>query len=155
MIHGVDASLIFLGMYQGGCPEAHEGTTAVRDAGMTALVLLAEEYQPDASRFPGVEVIHAPMDDSSVTPELWATANRAADAVVRYLGSHDQSVLVTCYEGRNRSGLVCALALHKLKYSAEDAIRKVKSGRGHHALANPYFVQALKDWERDNARQDR
>jgi protein-tyrosine phosphatase len=151
MIRGVDASLIYLGLYQGGCPAEHEGTTNIRDAGMAALVLMAGEYQPDASRFPGVEVLHAPIEDSNVTPELWEAADRVSDQVVQRLG-REVSVLVTCYEGRNRSGLVCALVLHKLGYSVEDSIDRVRRGRGLRALANPYFTMALRSLDRSGGK---
>ena len=110
------------------------------------LILCASEYQPDGGLFPIEEVVHAPMDDS-FTPmhdsEI-AMATRAAKHAVNRL-VEDKRVLVTCLAGRNRSGLVCALALHfgPPQLSPTEAIRFVRDARGPHALANPFFVKFL------------
>lgn len=143
-IRGVDASLIHLGLYQGCAPSTHEGTTALADAGFDVLVLCAREYQPDPSVFVGTTVVHAPFSDAiEVTKDLWRTAEYAADEVCRYLEA-GKSVLVTCQEGRNRSGFVCAIALCRLGFKVEDAVRQVRDRRGGRALSNPQFVKALK-----------
>lgn len=106
------------------------------------LVLTAQEYQPDANSFPGVQLVYAPLDDDDIPArdiERARVAGRIASNAVR----QGKRVLVTCYMGRNRSGLVTAFALKDLGFSSRDAIHKVKAARGPNALSNPYFVRAL------------
>jgi protein-tyrosine phosphatase len=79
------------------------------------LVLCAREIQ-DPDDHPQVEVVLAPMDDSTLRtdfPGELSTAQRARDAVLPAIRS-GKRVLVTCRQGRNRSGLVCALVLREL-----------------------------------------
>ena len=67
---------------------------------------------------------------------------QAAEIVARRVRSGER-VLVTCAMGRNRSGLVSALALHFLTgISGAEAARLVKARR-HNALTNRYFMAAL------------
>ena len=142
MIRGVDASFICPGLYQGGIPRGHENSNAINGAGFGMLVLAAYEYQPPAESFPGVEVVHAPFSDAlEVTPELLAIASGAADRVCQHIQAGG-SALVTCFEGRNRSGLICAMVLKKMGYSASDAISQVQGARTR-ALSNPQFRKAL------------
>ena len=47
-------------LYMGGVPSIGY---AVRNAGFDVLVLCASEYQPPARDFPGVQVIHCPLED--------------------------------------------------------------------------------------------
>lgn len=85
---------------------------AVRAAGFDTLVLCAKEWQIPGHLYSGVEVLHAPFDDNMNGPTAGEleTAVSAADRVSRRLEA-GKKCLVTCYAGRNRSGLVCALAL--------------------------------------------
>ena len=53
------------------------------------------------------------------------------------------TVLVRCWMGLNRSGLVVALVLMRLGYSAADAIDLIRTQRSRFALCNPLFVQYL------------
>ena len=110
------------------------------------LVLCAAEYQPDGDLFSIEEVVHAPMFDAfePVSQRNAALIVKTARMVVDRL-VEGKRVLVTCLAGRNRSGLVCALALcfGPPKVSAVDAIRLVREARGSHALANPFFVKFL------------
>lgn len=112
--------------------------------GWDALVLCAEEYQPAARSFPGTRVVHAPFRDAEdVTPdELKTAVGAAADAAGELV--RGGRVLVTCWAGRNRSGLVTALALSFA--SGMDPARcgeLVREKRGPIALTNPSFVDAL------------
>ena len=99
--------------------------------GFDVIVLSAEEIQPEASHFPGVEVVRAPMADTGEYPssEEIQHADAAADYVVKAL-EDGKRVLTTCAAGRNRSGLVNALVLTK-KYgmSGEDAMRHIQHAR--------------------------
>jgi len=137
--HSIDASRIVSGLYQGSIP-ATGG--AARRSGFHVIVLCAEEYQPRGHEFEGPLVVHAPMDDGKITPELWETAVQAATHVAKARRA-GKRVLVTCAAGRNRSGLVSALSLMMLEgLSGRRAVALVKSKR-QDALTNPYFVKAL------------
>ncbi len=52
-------------------------------------------------------------------------------------------VLVTCMQGRNRSGLVSALMLIRLGATADAAIRSIRRARVN-ALTNEQFVLLLR-----------
>lgn len=138
----IDAHHISSGLWQGGVPLP--GTT-VRDAGFHVLVLCAMEYQPSADEFPGIEVVHAPNDDDdSRTPtrDELRIAMKASQRVLRALQA-EQKVLVTCWAGRNRSGLVSALALHHhLGLSGNQAATLVQMCRPK-ALTNREFQACL------------
>lgn len=128
-------------------PKLHQGSepprgTKLRRAGFDVVVLCAMEIQPPSSAFVGVEVLHYGIDDGPVTPMLWTRANRAAKAVARRIRA-GKRVLVTCAMGRNRSGLVVALALRELTgRSGARIVRHVRSLRAN-ALTNPHFERAL------------
>jgi protein-tyrosine phosphatase len=135
----LDANEIAPGLYQGSFPE--DGTSL---RGFQVLVLCAEELQPRSAEFPHVnEVIHAPLDDGKLDEEQVGVALRAAQRVAGHLRAR-RRVLVTCAMGRNRSGLVCALALLILcpSMEGETAVKRIRSRRCG-ALVNPYFVDFL------------
>ena len=95
--------------------------------------------------FPGVEVIYAPNDDRSDTPptkEQLLGALRAARVVTERVKA-SKRVLVTCMQGRSRSGLVSALSLYLLGVKPSEAVNIIKNKRQRHALSNPRFVEAL------------
>lgn len=110
-----------------------------------AIVLCAEEFQPP--RFPRFKgsVIRAPFDDSpwpSSTERKIAI--RAAREVAKRLRK-GQRVLVTCYMGWNRSGLVTALALKMAtRMSADEIIRRIRAARGDSALSNKAFERIVR-----------
>lgn len=100
----IDANRITTNLYQGSNPPHGP---VLRQAGFDVLVLCAMERQYPASAFPGVSVIHAPMDDGYTIPDLAApTALRVA-----HLVRQGKKVLVVCNMGLNRSGITNALAL--------------------------------------------
>lgn len=114
----------------------------LREFGFDVVVLCAREYQPSERSFSGVRVIRAPFEDGKVTPVIEATAREAARHVVSAI-NRGQRVLVTCAQGRNRSGLVVARALEKLSGApAHLIIDHVKRLRPY-ALTNQSFVQNL------------
>jgi hypothetical protein len=129
-------------LWIGGAPP--EGMQLSK-AGFTGLVLCAQEHQPSADSFPGVDVLYAPFDDRGLEPrpeELGVAlgASRQVANAVRDGGK----VLVTCWEGLNRSGLVTALALMRLTgVNGQSAVFKVQQARPG-ALRNPYFAEYLK-----------
>lgn len=131
----------------------HRGTGVLAQGGQPAtgmpsrafdlLVLAAEEYQPDRRMFPSNQrVVYAPIDDAELTmPEAYTA--EIASAIVADALRAGRSVLSTCMAGRNRSGLVSALALTKLHgwsgpYAA-DRVRATRPG----ALTNPSFLRYL------------
>jgi protein-tyrosine phosphatase len=126
--------------------------------GFDVLVLCSEELQvePDeaAEQFPGVKVIAAPFEDTGdrdVFPEILRTAGAAARKVVAEL-SAGRRVLVTCTQGRNRSGLVSALALVLSKgMTGAEAMERVKQAR-RNALTNPLFAEYLA-WKKPRSRR--
>lgn len=136
----MSASEIGYGIWQGSIPP--EGST-LAEKGVDVLVLCAEEHQPPSSRFPGVRtVIHCPLDDSVPTPQEMILARKAAREVAQ-ASKRGRRVLVTCIQGRNRSGLVIALALVELTgRSGRRVVQHVQSRR-RDALTNHYFVRAI------------
>lgn len=110
------------------------------------LVLSAMEYQP-TSCFGDVEVVQARLNDdgSPMRREEAFEAVRTAGRVIRWLGE-DKKVLVTCFAGRNRSGLICALALCKGPEAMDPdaAIEAIRAARGDGAFRNPWFEKFLR-----------
>lgn len=114
----------------------------VKRAGFDLLVLAAYEYQPQASVFGGIHVIHAPMDDSKLTGKKWLQVVSAARTVYKRVAAGG-TVLVTCAAGRNRSGIITAVALHLLTgKSGIHVVRRIQALRKD-ALTNGSFVQRL------------
>ena len=138
---GLDTNRIVSGLYQGAFPAPGH---AVRDARFDVLVLCASEVQLSADRYPGVAVVHCPLWDGELKPAEWELAKRAANAVARAM-LQQKRVLVTCAAGRNRSGLVTALALHLItgKSGAECVRHVVRCRTNAPALTNFSFVRAL------------
>jgi protein-tyrosine phosphatase len=115
----------------------------VKDAGFGVLVLCADDYQPPASLFPGVQVIHAPLDDSDIRqrPQDEAIARAAAKRVADAMRTGGE-VLVTCRAGRNRSGLVAGLALLDHAHGPVWTVGHIRERR-HLALSNRSFVDLI------------
>lgn len=129
-------------IYQGSA----QGAVEAESRNFDAVVLCAEEWQPDKSAFgrPSLRVIYAPNNDdgSPLTREQVQIAIAAAREVAQ-LYRQDKRVLVTCMMGRNRSGLVTAIALTLLfGISGRDAMRHVKRSR-EDALTNDFFNKFL------------
>lgn len=92
---------------------------------------------------PGVEhhvwpIPDGPLDGTQLAGvmRLGRAANDALDA--------GRTVLVRCYHGYNRSGLVIAHALVRRGHDVEDAIRVVRARRSPWALHNELFVEYLR-----------
>lgn len=134
-------SKILDNLWIGGAPPPQANVGEFFDC----LVLCAHEYQPDC--FPDIQIAFAPMRDDGLTihKEDAVQAVKAAGKTIRWM-NQGLRVLVTCYQGRNRSGLVTALALCKGEpaLSPEEAVNKIRSSRGSDALANSGFVKFLK-----------
>ena len=142
----IDAHQIASKLWMGAAPPP--GVT-LASCGFNILVLCAKEFQPPAEWYPGVDVARVHLNDDGKSPFS------AADAFAAYQLSSQlakcikfgQRVLITCWEGRNRSGLVTALTLTQLTgCSGADAARTVRFRRVPRkgpALVNQEFVDAL------------
>lgn len=138
----VDASPITEKLWMGGHPPAGPG---LAKWGFDALILAAREFQLSAEHFPDVIVLHAPMhDDHKGIPHGEAViALHAAKQVVQWIKA-GKKVLVTCWQGRNRSGIITALALLELtKLNPKEIAFLIRASRGPAALSNGHFVHLL------------
>lgn len=102
------------------------------------IVLAAMEYQPD---LPGYEVLHAPLDDGPPpSPRERALIRETAHRVARRVRV-GKRVLVTCQQGRNRSGVISGLALVELGLPGDRAARRIR--RIRNGLTNVYFLKMV------------
>lgn len=102
------------------------------------IVLAAMEYQPD---MPGFKVIYAPLDDGPPPTPAERRQIRTTSNEVARLVRGGQRVLVTCMQGRNRSGVIAGLALVELGVPGAHAARKIR--RLRNGLTNPYFHEMV------------
>lgn len=84
-----------------------------------------------------LEILDGPLAQVQGVERL---ADKAHAAVV-----DGRKVLVRCQAGYNRSGLVVALVLMRMGFTAADAIALVQAKRSRHALYNEHFVRYLKE----------
>ena len=98
------------------------------------IVLAAMEYQP---AMPGYRVIRAPLDDGPPPSPLERATIRATAREIARLVRAGQRVLVTCLQGRNRSGVLAGLALVNLGVPPEHAVRRIR--RLRNGLTNHHF----------------
>ena len=142
----IDAHQIAHHLWMGAAPPLGSTLSA---HGFDVLVLCAAEHQPSSAWFFGVDVRRVPLHDDGETPFTPAHAFQAYQAAshLSKIIKMGGKVLVTCWEGRNRSGLVTALALTQLTgCSGLDACRAVRFRRvpkNGPALVNQSFVDAL------------
>ncbi|MEE1760098.1 MULTISPECIES: protein-tyrosine phosphatase family protein [unclassified Streptomyces] len=90
----------------------------------------------------GVEHHVWPIPDGPLDGTQLAGVMRLAQAACDAL-EDGKRVLVRCYSGYNRSGLVVAHALIRDGHSAEEAIRLIRTRRSPWALHNELFVEYL------------
>jgi hypothetical protein len=108
------------------------------------IVLCAEELQFDKDAWLDEfeEIVRAPNDDSVLSKKQAAIAVSAARKVVQHFNKGNV-VLVSCAQGRNRSGLVSAMALHMITgRPGKECVAIVKKCRDN-ALTNPWFNRFL------------
>jgi hypothetical protein len=138
----IDASEIIPGLFQGSAPVPGP---YVRMAGFSAVVFCAMEFQPPPDAYEGVAVIYAPNDDNPERPPTREQLSKAiaASKQVALRVQAGQRVLVTCRMGINRSGLVSALAVHRLTgWPGVRCIQQVQARRLK-SLRNPQFCALL------------
>jgi hypothetical protein len=137
----LDADEVAPALFVGSVPPPDVGAH-----GFDAVVLCAEEHQYPAHRFPGVEVLHAPLDDAPWRPmtRREVTIALAAARRVAALLAAGKRVLVTCAAGLNRSALVAGLAMRiLLRVGGVAAIGAIRAARSTCALCNERFVDLL------------
>jgi len=112
------------------------------------VVLCADEFQPKRSLILRPEdkttLLYAPNDDSG-TPLSKAQADIACLTAKRVAQEYKagKKILVSCMQGRNRSGLVSALSLHLLYGMGGKASKEFIQAKIPYALANTSFNRFL------------
>jgi len=91
----------------------------------------------------GIEHHVWPIPDGPLDGTQLAGVMRLARAACDALDD-GRKVLVRCYHGYNRSGLVVAHALVRRGYATEEAIRLIRARRSPWALHNELFVEYLR-----------
>jgi protein-tyrosine phosphatase len=135
----VDYNQVASRLYQGGAVDSAQPYSQ-----FDAIVLCAQEHQPRLRRFKGV-TIRAPFADTAYpTATERRIAIRAAREVAKRLHS-GETVLVACWAGLNRSGLVVGLALRMAtRRHPESIIRAIRNARSEKALSNPAFERIVR-----------
>lgn len=139
----IDAHEIARGLWQGSAPP--QGRTLML-AGFDVLVLTAMEIQPPATAFPDVDIARICLDDDKLTYPQLMEALLLSSRIARAI-SGGAKVLVTCAQGRNRSGFITALTLMRLSNcDGAQAIRVVRMRRQSpfgRAMTNASYNDAL------------
>ncbi|MFF4018275.1 dual specificity protein phosphatase family protein [Streptomyces sp. NPDC001843] len=141
---GTPWSEIVPGLWMGG----HEFRSP---AGQLEFAVVRDEFDlvqtllrlPGHGPEPGIEHHVWPIPDGPLDGTQLAGVMRLARAANDALDA-GRKVLVRCYHGYNRSGLVIAHALVRRGHDAEDAIRVVRARRSPWALHNELFVEYLR-----------
>lgn len=134
----LDASNIARRLWMGACPPFDRDLPD-----FDLLVLCAHEIQPDQLGYRG-RILRCPLPDGPLNTTQLHSAVAAAKGVASALTA-GRRVLVTCAQGRNRSGLVTALALGMTtKASAATIIEAIRRRRRPDALTNPHFCAIIK-----------
>lgn len=134
-----DAHRVWTRLWQGSMPRGD----ALYQGGFDVVVLCAQEHQPRPHHYPGLQVVYAPMDDiegaRESAPSIALSAN-VARVLARY-HRDGKRILVTCAQGRNRSGLTSAFTLQALGYPPVCSVELVRAAR-RNALTNRTFLRA-------------
>ena len=146
---GEHASEVVPGLWVSGMPAPD---WPLLDWGVTLLVSLSDHLPPQAARrfewgtrgeaagAGRIVFLHWPIEDGAL-PDLDA-AHLVAHSVARAVRS-GRTVLLHCQEGRNRSGLIAALAVRELAgASGAEAVSRVRAARPG-MLANRTFAEHL------------
>ncbi|MER6344034.1 protein-tyrosine phosphatase family protein [Streptomyces sp. NPDC001595] len=132
------------GLWMGGHefegPSGHLEFAVVRsEFDLVQTLLRLPGHGPD----PGVEHQVWPIPDGPLDGTQLAGVIRLAEAAGEAVAA-GRRVLVRCYHGYNRSGLVVGHALVRQGRSAEEAIRLIRARRSPWALHNDLFVDYLR-----------
>jgi len=141
--HVMTSDRVYRNLWMGSAPMCDSEDSRRMQYRFDVLVLAAMEHQPSSRCFPGVKVIHAPIDDNSYVRENELRIVQKASILVANALQSGKRVLVTCWQGRNRSGFIVAMALVRLGMPPEQAIERVRAARGETALSNNTFVHLI------------
>lgn len=141
----IECSIIAPGLWMGSLPPPGR---ALAHAGFHVLALTACEHQrPEL--YEGLEVLCIDLDDDGKplpgkhVEEAFVLSDRLARRA-----RAGRAVLITCAQGRNRSGLITALTLARMTgLSGTEAMRAVQERRRSPfggALQNPQFNRLLR-----------
>ena len=138
----LDANEIAPNLWQGSLPLRGEDLS-----NFDVIVFMAKEVQPPGDWYTGrLRIVRAPIDDNpyaGISSTDMLKIRGAVKEVVDALRA-GKRVLVTCFAGLNRSGVVVALVLRVLfGLPPYEAIRLVREGRGEAALGNEAFVELI------------
>ena len=97
----------------------------------------------DSDTLPNVRRVNIPLDDDLVSGQ----EKKIEDAALRALAviALGRRVLISCTEGRNRSGVVTARVLQLLGY--KNPIELLREKRHYSVLTNPSFETYIRDYE--------
>ena len=124
------------GLYQGDFPDGDVDWSPFDDVISMSSAAPSPRLRPDGLW------LHVPIDDGPLEePEVVRETARTVAERVRA----GRRVLVHCWAGLNRSGVVAARALMFMGVPAADAIAAVRAARGEDALFNGAFVAWLHD----------
>lgn len=139
---GGSATRLLPRLWQGSAPPPG---TSLRKPKIDVLVLTAEEYQPADSEYPGVVVRRVALDDSGVpaTPKEFADAHQLANDLAQRW-ARGERLLVTCWMGRNRSGIVSALTIRRATGVSGAAAMQIVQAAREGALMNEWFADHLR-----------
>jgi hypothetical protein len=122
------------GLFQGDFPEGRVDWSRFDD------VVSMSQTAPDVRLEPGGLWLHVPIPDADI--EDPDGVREAARLVADRVGA-GRRVLVHCWAGLNRSGVVSARALMFMGVPVDAAIAAVRAARGPSALFNADFVAWL------------
>jgi protein-tyrosine phosphatase len=110
------------------------------------LVLAAVELQPPVDMYPGMHLLRCPINDQDPPRKGDIEQARECALDVAWAVRNGFRVLVTCAQGRNRSGLIVGLALRRLtEASGKDVLALVRSRRKE-ALTNRAYAREVRGW---------
>ncbi|MGW0703576.1 protein-tyrosine phosphatase family protein [Streptomyces sp. NPDC002867] len=116
----------------------HQDVVVGREFDLVVSLWTREGHGPAA----GVEHHVVPIPDDWLTAGEIDSVRRVAEVAADAVRAR-RKVLVRCYSGYNRSGLVAAQTLIELGHDSEGAIDRVRLRRSSWALHNPAFEQYL------------
>lgn len=138
----LDVNRVAPKLYFGSAPRVGSALTR---AGFDVVLLCAREYQPRSRELPGVLVVHCGIDNSLAPTEAEIETAIDASRVAATAVMDGKRVLISCWMGKNRSGLVMALTLMRLYgLSGPEAVQAVQAARPG-ALFNPAFVSLVEE----------
>jgi protein-tyrosine phosphatase len=141
------ANKIIDNLYMGSAPPT-DSVNLSKD--FDCLILSAIEFQPPDHYYKGLDIHRALINDdgSPMTFKEMQYAIRAASYTIKKL-NEGKRVLVTCWQGRNRSGIITALVLtFGYGKTPTESINMIRDSRGSGALGNDQFVSFLNEFYR-------